>query len=73
MDDQSERTAFCDFHFCQVRDFPHLLLIININIPCIVVQRLVLEHLQHISPLSLSKNTAFVFFVIQAFNLSLFI
>ena len=70
MDFHLQRTTFNHLKFGHVCDFTHLFLIENINIPGIIVQRLILKHLEHICPLSFWQNISRKCFIIQTGNLS---
>ena len=69
----AERTHLCNFKYCKIRDLTHLLLIKDIDIPCVKIKRLILEYLQHIRALSLGNHLTGIRLVIKSRELSMFI
>ena len=48
---KAQRAALYHLKRRQIRNLPHLLLVENVNVPCVIVKRLILKHLQDIPTL----------------------
>ena len=70
---RAHRTDFCPFHVLYGVHIPVFFCIININIPVVKINRLILVHAQQVCALSLLNYLAVILLVVNAGEHALFV